>query len=125
MYILKSVGVILLSLLIVGGLSHVTDVILESNGWMKIPFGQNPLWLMLVVTLYRFIYVAVGSYVTAALAPSKPMRLVLIGMAIGLLLGTMGAIVMWNEPPRWYPIAIVLSGIPASLLGGKLRLRNS
>jgi hypothetical protein len=121
MYILKSIGAVLAALIVVFALSHATDFVLENTGLMKLPFGDNPLWLMLFVTLYRTIYVVVGGYVVAWLAPSKPTRLVLIFASIGFLLGTMGAIAMWHEPPHWYPVALVLLGVPAAWLGGKLR----
>jgi hypothetical protein len=121
LYILKSIGVVLLALVIVFALSHLTDVILEKTGSMKIPFAENPLWLMLFVTIYRTLYVAIGGYVIAAFAPSRPMRLLTVYAAIGFALGTLGAIAMWHEPPHWYPVALIILGVPAALVGGKLR----
>lgn len=118
---LKSIGSILVALIIVFFLSGVTDYILETTGLMRRPFGSNPLLLMLMVTLYRTIYVAIGGYVVALLAPSRPMRQVTIYAGIGFALGTLGAIVMWREPPHWYPISLIVLGVPAAWIGGRLR----
>jgi hypothetical protein len=121
---LKSIGVVLLALIVVGVLSHLTDLVLEHTYLMKIPFDRNPLWLMLLVTFYRTIYVIVGGYITAVLAPARPTRLVIIYTAIGFALGTMGAIVMWHEPPHWYPVSLIVLGVPAAWYGGKLGLNR-
>ena len=124
MNVLKSIGAVLLALVVVGVLSHATDFILESTGLMKLPFADNPLWLMLLVTLYRTVYVVIGGYVVAAFAPSKPMKHVFIYASIGFVLGTAGAVAMWHEPPHWYPVALILLGVPAAWLGGKLKVNK-
>lgn len=120
---LKSVGAIVGGILVVFVLSHVTDLVLEKSGWMKIPFNTNPLWVMLAVTFYRNVYVVAGSYVAASLAPKNPMKHVFIFTFIGFLLGTLGTIAMWHEPPHWYPIALVILGVPSALLGGVLKVK--
>jgi hypothetical protein len=120
-YILKSIGAVVGALIVVGVLSHATDFVLENTGLMKLLFADNPLWLMWFVVFYRTVYVIIGGYVVAWLAPSKPMRLVVIFASIGFLLGTMGAIAMWHEPPHWYPVALILLGVPAAWWGGKLK----
>ncbi|HEY9049354.1 MAG TPA: hypothetical protein VIN08_25810 [Ohtaekwangia sp.] len=118
---LKSIGAVLAGLIAIFALSHVTDLILEKSGAMKLPFDTNPLWLKLFVTIYRTVYVAIGCYITAALAPAKPMKHVYILASIGVVLGILGAVAMWHEPPHWYPIALIVLSIPAAWAGGKLR----
>lgn len=120
--ILKSTGAVLAGLVLIFALSSLTDVLLEKTGAMKLPFAANPLWLMIVVTLYRCVYVVAGCYLTARLAPNKPMKHALILGVIGFVLGIMGAVVMWHEPPHWYPIALVVLGLPCAWLGGRLRV---
>ena len=120
---LKSILAVFAGIVTVFLLSHVTDYILEKSGFMLLPFDSNPMWVKLFVTFYRTMYVVAGSYVAATLAPNKPMKHSFIYGAIGCVLGTLGAIAMWNEPPHWYPIALVLLGIPAAWLGGKLKVK--
>ena len=49
--------------------------------------------------------------------------LALILGGIGVALSTMGAVAMWNEPPRWYPISLIVFALPCAWLGGKLAAR--
>lgn len=122
---LKSIGAIVAGIIVIFALSTITDAILENSGFMKLPFASNPLWLMIFVTLYRNVYVLAGSYLTATLAPDKPMKHSVILASIGFVLGVVGAIVMWHEPPHWYPIALIVLGWPSAWLGGKLKTGSS
>ena len=119
----KSILSVFVGILVIFALSTVTDVILEQTGLMKLPFAANPLWLMLLVLLYRNVYVSIGAYITAAMAPANPMKHVWILAAIGSVLGILGAAAMWHEPPHWYPVSLIILGIPFAWLGGKLKTR--
>jgi hypothetical protein len=120
------VGAILTGFFVVVILSLGTDIALHEAGVFP-RLGQpmsDPLFFL--ATVYRILYAVVGSYVTARLAPSRPMLHALIGGLIGLLLSTVGAVVTWNrEPefgPHWYPLALVVTAMPSAWLGGKLRI---
>jgi hypothetical protein len=76
---------------------------------------------------YRIVITILSGYVTARLAPSKPMAHVLVGATIGLVLGTVaaiGAISRGGLGPNWYPIAIAVTGFPCVWLGGLLFARS-
>lgn len=104
-------------------LSIATDMILQKNGAMKTdPFDANPAWLIFLVIIYRTIYNIAGAYITARLAPAKPMKHVMILGTLGLMLEIIGTIVMWHLPPHWYPIALDVLALPSAWLGGKLAL---
>jgi uncharacterized membrane protein YfcA len=64
----------------------------------------------------------VGSYITARLAPHKPMKHALIGGAIGMVLATIGALATWNKDlgPHWYPVALVVGALPTAWVGARL-----
>lgn len=124
MNILKSIGVILLALIVITLLSSLTDFALEKSGMMALPFDSNPLGVKLFVVLYRTIYVAIGAYITAWLSPVRPTTLLWILAGIGTLMGIGGAVVMWHEPPHWYPISLIILGAPAVWFGGRLRLNK-
>jgi uncharacterized protein involved in response to NO len=117
---LKSIGAIVVGVISVFVLSFLTDTALEKTGLMKIPFSTNPLWLMIFVTIYRNVFVVISSYITAKLAPNNPIIHSIIFGGIGFVLGIVGTIIMWQEPPHWYPIALVILGIPCAWYGGKL-----
>jgi hypothetical protein len=118
---LKSIGAVLAGLAAVFVLSGATDALLEGTGIMKQPFADNGTGFILLVVLYRQLYVAIGAYITAALAPDKPMKHAMILAGVGFVLGIVGAIVMWHVPPHWYPVSLVVLGWPSAWIGGKLR----
>jgi hypothetical protein len=80
--------------------------------------------LFLLATAYRTVYAIAGSYVTARLAPSRPMQHALLGGAVGLVLATVGAVATWNKGPEfgphWYPLALVATALPCAWAGGRL-----
>jgi hypothetical protein len=98
-----------------------TDVVLHKAGVFP-PLGQTtgdaPL---LLATAYRTVYGVAGSYLTARLAPNRPMMHALILGAIGTLASIVGAVVTWNKGfgAHWYPVALVVLAMPQSWLGGK------
>lgn len=84
--------------------------------------------LFALATLYRTLYGVIGSYITARLAPNRPMGHAILGGFIGLALSLAGAIVTWNRGPEfgphWYPLALVVLALPTAWLGGFLRVRQ-
>lgn len=119
----KSIWAIVAGFLFVVVLSVLTDMVLEKTGIMKKPFVDNPGWFIVLVIIYRNIYGVVGSYITANLAPSRPMRHAMIGGFIGFALSIIGAIVMWDTPPHWYAISLIVLALPSAWLGGKLKTK--
>ena len=81
---------------------------------------------LLLATIYRTIYGVLSTYITARLAPSRPMQHALAGGLIGLVVSMVGAAVTWNGGPafgpHWYPLALVVLAIPTAWAGGKLRV---
>jgi hypothetical protein len=126
MNILKSIGAVLAGAVVGVVLSIVTDEALRAAGIFT-PLG-HPMSdaLLLLATFYRTVYGILGSYVTARLAPNRPMMHALILGAIGVAASLAGVVVAWNRVaefgPRWYPIALVVLAMPQSWLGGQLRL---
>lgn len=122
----KSVGAIAAGLVLGMVLSVATDIILEKTGFMKTqPFSDNASWVIVLIILYRTIYNILGCYLAAKLAPGRPMRHAMIIGVIGFVLCIAGAIVMWDVPPRWYSIWLIILVLPAAWLGGKLATNSS
>ena len=117
----KSIAAILAGLILVVLLSSLTDMVLEKTDLMQTdPFDNNPWWLIVIVIIYRNLYSTAGSYLAARLAPNKPMRHAMILGFIGFVLSIVGTVVMWDTPPHWYPITLVVLALPSAWLGGKL-----
>lgn len=123
---LKSIGAVTAGFAALVILSMVMDSILQKTDIMKTePFDENPVWLIAIIVVYRTIFNTLGCYLTARLAPGKPMKHAIILGIIVFVLTIVGMIVMWHLPPHWYPISLAVLTLPAAWLGGKLRLKSS
>lgn len=78
--------------------------------------------LALLATAYRIVISIGGAWLTARLAPDRPMRHALILGLVGVVLGLAGLVATWNLAlgPRWYPIALVVLAMPQCWVGGRL-----
>ncbi|MGC2185424.1 MAG: hypothetical protein WA637_19310 [Terriglobales bacterium] len=120
----RSIGALLAGFVVVVILSLGTDMALRGAGIFPQLGRTMSSALFLLATVYRTAYSIVGSYITARLAPNRPMQHALLGGAIGLMLSVVGAVVTWNKDlgPHWYPLALVVTALPCAWVGGKLRL---
>jgi len=105
-------------------LSLGTDWVLHAAGVFPALGQKMSDALFVLATVYRTLYGVVGSYVTARLAPDRPMGHALVGGLIGVAMSTLGAVVTWNKDlgPRCYPLALIVTAMPTAWLGGKLRV---
>src|SRR3982751_1125390 len=119
----RSIGALLAGFLTVVLLLLGTDELLHIlNVYPPWSEGMHDPALNLLALSYRIVYTVIGNYVVARLAPNRPMGHVWVSGFIGLFLGTIGAIVTipMNLGPAWYPIAIALTALPCSWVGGAL-----
>ena len=118
---LKSVGAVLLGIIVIFITSIGTDMLLEKIGVFP-PIGDTTYTrgMLLFALLYRCLYGILGSYITAKVAPQRPMFHALILGSVGVILSTFGTIVGWDLSAHWYPIALIISSLPCAWLGGFL-----
>jgi len=122
----RSIGAIFAGFAFVLIVTLVTDQLLHVTGVFP-PWGASMVGYdaaLLLATAYRIVYGIAGSYVTARLAPDRPMQHALLGGFIGLALSIVGAAVTWNGGPafgpHWYPLALIVTALPTAWAGGKL-----
>lgn len=86
---------------------------------MDQPIGDG---LALLASSYRLVISIVGAWLTARLAPDRPLRHAMILGYVGTVLGLVGVVATWNLAlgPRWYPISLAVLAIPQCWLGGRL-----
>lgn len=120
----RSLGAVVVGLVVVVALSTATDAVLHGTGVFAPP-GQpmgGPLWLL--ASAYRALYAIAGCYVAARLAPSRPMTHALVPGAIGLAASVAGAVATWNQGPgfgpKWYALSLVVTALPSAWAGGRL-----
>ena len=123
MNILKSIGAVLAGMIFIVATHTITDKILESTGIFPPPEqGLHVTWMLVTALVYRVLFQVAGSFITALLAPSRPFLHGMIIGVIGLILGSVAAVVTipMNLSPAWYPIALALSSIPSAWLGATM-----
>src|SRR3569623_136692 len=109
---LRSIAAGLAGLGAVAGLAIATDIVLEHSVLpaMNTAVASPP--LLVLALAYRVLFGVVGGYVTARLAPMRPvMHAVILGV-IGTVLGAIGVSVMWRLGNHWYPIALAVLADP-------------
>ena len=122
--ILRSVGAVLAGLLFIIIITTATDALLHATGIFP-PWGQPMSDSLFVLALaYRIVYGIAGGYLTARLAPDKPVKHAVVLGIIGFVLSLGGTVATWNRGPefgpKWYPVSLMLIAIPTAWLGGKL-----
>ena len=119
----RSIGAVILGFVAVAVLSLGTDQLLHALNVYP-PWGEpmHDTRLNLLALSYRIAYTIVGGYITARLAPRNPVRHALILGIVGLVISLVGVIVTipMKIGPAWYPIAIAVTAVPCTWLGGIL-----
>jgi len=119
---MRSVGAVVAGVLFIIVVTTLVDIVLHVTGVfppMSQPINDR---LALLATSYRIVISVGGAWLTARLAPQRPMKHAMILGFVGVVLGLVGVLATWNLGlgPRWYPIALVVLAIPQCWAGGKI-----
>lgn len=118
---MKSFVSIAAGLLLIVFLAVVTDTTLQYMGVLPITGKERFTDRHSLLALsYHLLYAALGAYVTARLAPRRPLIHALALGSIGLVMSVLGlqAIIERNLTPAWYGWALILLALPVTWLGG-------
>ena len=122
----RSIWAIVAGLLSVIIVTTVIDVVLHAVG--VFPPLAEPIddRLALVASSYRVVLGVAGAWLTARLAPNRPMAHAMILGYLGTVVGLVGVITTWNLGlgPHWYPISIAVLAIPQCWIGGQIAVKN-
>ena len=123
----KSIWAVVAGVFFIIVVTSLVDIALHALG--VFPPADQPLddRLAVLATSYRIVISIAGAWLTARLAPAKPMKHALILGLVGTVLGLVGVVATWNRGlgPRWYPISLAVLAIPQCWVGGKLHERMS
>ena len=123
----RSILAVLAGFVATAVLSLGADVVMHATGvfpgWGEVMSDGLFAW----ASAYRVVFTVLGGYVTARLAPPPVMRHVLVLGIIGSIAAAIGLVATWNAGlgPRWYPILLLVTGLPCVWAGGWLRTRGS
>jgi len=125
----RSILAVLVGMVVGISLSLGTDTVFRLKGIF--PALGHPMvgydLAFLLATAFRTLYGVLSSYLTACLAPFRPMQHALLGGFLGLAANTVGVVVALLKPalgPIWYPLALIVLALPTAWVGGKLRVRQ-
>lgn len=100
------------------------DLVMHSSGVFSDDVSAMTTSDWVIALSYRLLSAIGGGWITARLAPSRPMFFAVLLGGIGTAVGLAGLIVAWmHRPdlgPMWYPLLLVLTAVPCTWLGGKL-----
>lgn len=119
----RRVGAVLAGVAAVVILSHACDAAMHASGVFP-PFGQPMAdGLFALALAYRSLFAVVGGFVTARLAPTRPMAHAMVLGSIGTLAGFGGVLACVNAGselgPQWYAVLVMLGALPGSWLGAR------
>ena len=111
----RSIWAVVAGVLVIIVVTTLVDVVLHAVGVFP-PMNQpiNDV-LAALATSYRIVISIGGAWLTARLAPDKPMK-------HAMILGFVGVVATWNLGlgPRWYPILLAALAIPQCWAGGRI-----
>ena len=128
MNILKSIGAVLAGLVFILVTHLGVDRVLEALGvFPPSEQGLHTTWMLILATAYRVVLSIVGCYITARLAPSRPLAHALVLGFIGVVgsLAGLSMAISQNLSPVWYPIGLAILSLPSAWVGGKLAERRA
>jgi len=98
------------------------DAILQHAGIYPPLGGRLTDRAAVLATAYRVIFSVLAAYITARLAPYRPMLHAMIGGWLGFFVALAGTVFTWNRDlgPRWYSIAVAAIAVPSAWLGAKI-----
>jgi hypothetical protein len=101
--------------------STLVDVILHAAGvyppWGE-PIGDG---LAALAAAYRAVITIGGGYLTARLAPNRPLAHAVVLGVVGFVAAAASTAATWNLQlgPHWYPLALVATALPCTWIGGR------
>jgi hypothetical protein len=124
---MRSIVAVVVGFLFIGVLSFGTDAVIRN----VIPDAFDPsngrtdnVALLLCTIAYVGIYAVIGCWLTARMAPAKPMKHALILGVLGLVFTAAGTAVAWDTAPVWYHVVSLATVMPYAWLGGRLAERQ-
>jgi hypothetical protein len=125
MAVLRSILAVLAGVVFVVAASTGMDVALEKTILPQMNSPSASPGLLALALAYRTALGVAGGWVTARLAPSRPVTHAIVLGGIGTLAALAGVIVAWGFGQQWYPIALVVLALPQSWLGGQIAARRA
>ncbi len=118
-------GAVAAGFMVTAAASMATDTLMHAAGFFSSSPRAMSALMFAAAASYRGVFTAAGGYVTARLAPNKPMRHVWALATIGFAAGLAGLAVYHHAAgsdlgPAWYAFSIPAEAFPGGWFGGWL-----
>lgn len=122
----RSIAAVVAGFFLIPLLNFATLAILARVAPDTFPAGQpvTSTAALLLTCAYVAAFGIGGCYLTARLAPSRPLLHALIVGALGLAISIPVALQNWADAPAWFNVYNLLAVMPYAWLGGRLRERE-
>lgn len=119
---MRSFGAVVLGFLFVAVLSFGSDVMLRVTfpDDIEVPVRIASVRVLSLSLISAAVYAIAGCYLTARLAPARPLVHALLLGALVLVFTGMNTTVLWSLAPRWYKVAALVLVMPCAWIGGWL-----
>jgi len=121
---LRSIAAVLVGFVLIGALSFGADLVLRQAmpGAFDAAGRVESTAVLLLMMGYVGLFAVTGCYLTARLAPRRPMLHALVLGALGLAFTAINTFaVFWDTAPAWYHVASLALVMPYAWIGGRLR----
>ncbi|MBS0631779.1 MAG: hypothetical protein JSS11_07680 [Verrucomicrobia bacterium] len=120
----RSIAAVVAGVLAIAFVTKIVDVVLMAMGVYSGTKMDDH--MALVASSHRFFFTIAGGWLTARLAPGKPVMHAVILGAVAAVLVLPGVFTTWNSDyaPRWYLLSLAVLAIPECWLGGTLFVRS-
>jgi hypothetical protein len=122
----RSILAVVVGFIVIGVLAIGTDAVVRTTVpqiFSATGRVDSVPWLALMQA-YVFVYAVFGCWLTARLAPNRPMRHAIVLGLLGLAFNLVGTTLMWAQAPAWYHLVALVLVMPAAWLGGRIRERQ-
>ena len=118
----RNVGSIVVGFLFIAVLSFGSDILLRVTfpDDVHVQIRIVSVRVLVLSLISAAVYATVGCYLTARLAPSRPMWHALVLGVLVLIFTQANTTVLWTLAPLWYKLASLALVIPCAWLGGWL-----
>lgn len=120
---LRSIAAVVVGFVLIAALSLGADLVLRQA--LPTAFDAagrtESVPLLLLIMGYVGLFAVSGCYLTARLAPRRPMLHALVLGGLGLAFNVAGTVAMWDTAPAWFHVASLLLVMPYAWIGGRLR----
>lgn len=123
---IQSIAAVVAGFVLAGALNVGTNALLARVAPSLVPTGApvtDPAALVLICA-YVAAFGILGCYVTARLAPARPMLHALVTGGLAFAMSIPLTLSAWNDAPAWFNVYNLLAVMPYAWIGGRLRERQ-